>query len=565
MEEIPDNKVREYYESYLVEKKELYQELRDVIIAEKLPLQNPFLTGSFPMMDNIKYDERTATGVLDIRFMPKKAYDTLVVDYIEERYHPLDPATDSVINKKASATQPRLYNIVTNEGVGNVFAMHYNNDMSLVIKIVDLGRIYRDNRGNDVAGDELLTEVYNEIRVGFFLNELRYTYPTVVSNNFMSVVDWFISDYNLYPSVRGVGPFQYIISEKLDKNLETYLYTNRLMETLKCALFQLAHALESAWATHHYLHYDLHVDNVLTKVNSEGSSFHDKNYLYTRVYSGEYYRLPQSGTNNTLIKIIDYGRNRMQIPCGPDEKKEGRNVLEMKDLFEHIDALNDKHNHDCLLVYTSEDFGIGEENNRTWDLRRIVFSLLEVMPVVYWKSLELEDPESFAQLMDQSESIFDMRRMRDLCKANGVNVSSLFVHEKPFTVVSMKDILMSPIRELYYYITYEDERYHAITNHVGKLKRIIDVAKLKFDLTEKDNLVTTRFDLYKRWLHVVKFGLVWSSYQNGHNATTFLSSAFFDSLILENYADDIDHDKDVWAGKRPFNDVLPEGDTYLSK
>ena len=530
----------------LVYKMELYSQLAEVRVAEHFLMENPFFGDSFPAMKNIEYlfVEEKGRLVVDAQQSPeenerlRQEYESLMALYLQQRYRPSDPNQAPLNKPEESATHPRLYNVVTGQEVKNVLDAQYNHDMELVIKVVDLGRIYRYHQHDETLGNDALREVYNEIRVGFFLNELRYAYETVASNNFMVILDWFISEHNLYPQIKGTGPYQYIVSEKLDQNLVDYLLAHPTLETLKALLFQVAHALETAWTTHRYLHYDLHYNNVMLKYNHPQSSFYDRRYFYTRAYDdGKTYALPQTATHNALVKLIDYGRNRMQIPVTPSDEAH-------RNLYEHIDNLNNEHHHDALLVYEDTPYGIGVESNRTWDVRRLLWDLMMHLPVAYWDRLERENAKDYALLLQQCSLALEINEANRLARENRLHTNFLF-DKKDVISFTIEDIVQSPIRELYMRLVYYDKYFLTLEKEWDRIAYIKSQAS---HIERKQSDIIDLFNEFRRWFRLMRGQLVWSARQTTLDATFLLSCGLFDSFIVE----DASAEDGVWVGQRPY-------------
>lgn len=533
--------------------------------------ENPFMALSFPQMMDIKFDQETGIGQLVHRNRKggedvPALYEEQIDRYRSERYRKYgDTNEDPLNNVYGSVTMPRLYNVVTGERIKNSLDARLNNDSELVIKVVDLGDIWYRHRKNIREGNTALRQIYNEIRVGFFLNELRYAYEKIVTRHFMVIVDWFVSDVNLYPSILGNGPYQYIVSEKLDTSLYVYLSEEHTdMMTLKCTLFCITQALEAAWTTHHYIHFDLHAQNIMIKKiggSSPASPFRDKDFLYTRAYSDKMYRLPQSGLHNTMVKILDYGSNYMMIPGIP----EGENKT---DLFAHIKRRStdgsEVHTHSLTMAYRNVDHGIGLSENRTHDMRRILWDLMTKWPVSYWRKLKEEAGGDFALLTQQMSLLIDLNRVLARSKENGLGARALFRANKTGQV-TVEDILLSPIRGLYndFYFGFDAlyvEMYTIGDGNNDELLRLYRQTRANklYGLVDFDE-VERKLEAYHEWHEVIMRQHVWSDWAKlGQNATSFLSSRFFDSLV----SSDVDETRCVWVGERPSSLVIDESVTY---
>lgn len=519
---------------YWVAQKELYE--RGLKALASRHVENPFVLETFPMYKDIEIDEETGVGRL------------IATTGDDELFHYI---TDGgVLNKMASnSTDADIYNVVTGEKIKAYVDAHLEGETILVIKIADLGSTVEEggfvnasNESEEVMANKALMEIYNEIRVGFFLNELRYAYDTVLTRHFMTIVDWFVSDINLYPEKGGVGPYQYIVSERLNASFLDYLTRYPDMATLKCLLFCIAQALEAAWATHRYIHYDLHCDNVMLKESTT-----DKNYVYTRPYSNKTYRLPRQNVHNMVVKILDYGRNRMKIPLAPV----GKDKL---DLYEHIET-NGKHKHDQLVAYTLDTLGVGVGENRTWDLRRLFWDMMITMPTNYWLDLQKNSPYEYTMLL------FHMGVFINITRINTMNWPSKLFRLKNSTVtgpLTMKELLIAPIHYLYrrFKSAYKDAQYTQIKgkeNRHAYIAQEFDAAGYTNNFKDAEKLLS----LYAQWESDTSNALITSSIASDTNATSFLSSVFFNEFVVTITGED-----DIWMGQRPSGKILSANETY---
>lgn len=556
----------EWRNYYLLKKEALYEKLRDTRMGEMLLIEKPFDIDSFPFMNSMAYDEATKKGTL---ILPERdadgdlwSYEDDVIKYLTINYSKGE-AESQPINKLIGVTNPRIFNIVANPHNLETHELAYNNDMPLVMKMVDLGVTRSTYAKNPDNGNFKLNEIYNEIRAGFFLNELRFAYPEVGTVHFMAVIDWFVSNHNYFTNEPGVGPYQYTVSERLHIPLSDYLRKYTSFESLLCALFSIAQALECAWSTNMYIHYDLHSENVMLKVNSAKSDFFGKNYVYTRAYDKRVYRLPATGTNNMLIKIIDFGRNHMHIP----PKLETADVDSLY-LYEHIDTekAHDPHTHSNLIVYNDSSRGLGVPANRTWDLRRLLWDLLTTMSVEYWAALENENPEHFNNLMDQCEKIIDLSKIKSICNAERpkMNIDEIFLSKKERddkVVFGFSHFAKSDIRAFYTHLKYFDAEYHSLNYEFEKKNRAYAVALEKFNFSQSEKEFKILFSKYVRWFSIVETDIIFQPHRTHTNATTFLSSNLFDHFVIKE--DEVDTTTDEWAGKRPYSNVLPLRGFYV--
>ncbi len=122
--------------------------------------------------------------------------------------------------------------------------------------------------------------------------------------------------------------------ERLDETLNDAvdarmprLYTQRLplsLDEMRCILFQLFSALEVAWLTHRFVHGDLHADNVMLKRCGDVSPLYQKNFLYRRYNDPDvWYVLERHLLDNRIVKLIDFGRARINAPLSPQDRPLG--------------------------------------------------------------------------------------------------------------------------------------------------------------------------------------------------------------------------------------------------
>ena len=535
---------------YTVDRKDLYKEVSGDSINQSITAwENPFSIDTFPAMKDLNYSAWFKHGTLFMKRGSREAYDKAIEEHRKKWYLPADDKT--MINKAIkSITVPRLYNVVTGQPIMSNISRNLIKDTRLVVKIVDLGAIYEEYMYDREEGNLQLREIYNEIRVGFFLNELRYAYPVVLTHHFMTVVDWFVSDHNLYheEGVKMRGPFQYIISEKLDSTLYNYLTKHRNMDTLKCVLWGIAQPLEAAWATNEYLHYDLHHNNIMIKEVVDDSPFHNKNYLYTRPYSNETYLLPSKGLHNTIVKLIDFGRNRMQVPMGNNDDD--------KDLFQHIDK-EGKHQHSNLIVYDHPNDGIGFEGNRSWDIRRFMWDLLSQFPVDYWEALKKSSSKDYDNLVTQMDELIGITGL--LLSGTG----------------SIDKILMSKTRQIRITLKYFDPGYMALDKVLKeRIENGLDTeeeenacrryrAQFSKGTEFTDTELEKNFKQYEDWHNLVQKKTIFTNINNDHNATTFLSSPLFEDFRVKT-GTNIGDPENVWLGQRPGR-VLLANEIYFPR
>lgn len=160
----------------------------------------------------------------------------------------------------------------------------------------------------DLAGGPPSDEVLNEIAIGTRLNMLI---EARLLRGFVRMVDWYLCRDNwLNPntgaeeSIATAFTLQEIAQERLvdqfaaaDERMVVALMANLLL------------TLETAQSLVGYVHNDLHLDNVhVVRFPKDGS---DKVLLFQRPNGSQIY-LSKDELNQREVKLIDYGRNRMQ-------------------------------------------------------------------------------------------------------------------------------------------------------------------------------------------------------------------------------------------------------------
>lgn len=249
----------------------------------------------------------------------------------------------------------------------------YGSD-DLVMKVTPLF-----NAGGIVSRMEL-DQVYNEIKAAYFLNELVYGYQHVLSIHFMCIVDWFQTTrkHLELPKNPLTDPLlhQIVIAERAHKHLNEFLLMHNTLDTLRVTLFQILHALETAWHTNHFTHNDMHMGNVMMRdVSHDGSPFRDRRFIYKRLDRDRWYVLDNQYLHNHIVKLIDFGQSRLYVP------KSARHV-----------AIT-KHVHSDLIGLDMPAIGLPlGEANRQIDMRSLFMTLL-MMPDEYWDRLGKEESE----------------------------------------------------------------------------------------------------------------------------------------------------------------------------
>jgi hypothetical protein len=306
----------------------------------------------------------------------------------------------AVLNKipqeQQTSTKPDLYNLLS---VSHYFRHILAERDDLFLKVVPISGIH----------PEALREVYNEIIAGYFLQELVYAYSQVLSLHFMNIIDWFPAVRTAIVPEEGPNQFyhQVIVSERLDHSLGDYLEKNPSIGVLRATLFQLYHALETAWHTNQYTHNDLHLKNVMVQVVPAESPLFAKDFLYRRLSSPLWFRVPKEDLHNHLVKLIDFGRNRLLVASEPN----------------HIQVHNDsRHVHDRLLCLRGYEY-VGypcDEPNRQIDLLVTLLNILH-LPRAYWEAQGREASQPFFTMC---ETLIDFFELNDLVRARAADSSA---------------------------------------------------------------------------------------------------------------------------------------------
>lgn len=266
----------------------------------------------------------------------------------------------------------------------------------LVMKVIPLF-----NKDGMLPSDEL-AQIYNEIKAAYFLNELLYGYSNVLSIHFMSIVDWFQASRTQIGLLKGVGKtdnllHQVVIAERAHSHLNDYLLAYNTLPALRAVLFQILHALETAWHTNQFTHNDMHMGNVMLRdVSHEESPFRDKNFIYKRLGRPLWYTLDKEHLHNHIVKLIDFGRSRLYVPTRES----------------HI---NIRHNHTNLIGVDYSRIGQPlKEANRQIDLRSLFLTLL-LLPERYWTGLGVEEANEVFQFIEDDVLDFaEINRLIDV-------------------------------------------------------------------------------------------------------------------------------------------------------
>jgi hypothetical protein len=375
--------------------------------------QNPFQLNEWPKSNSLEFDESE-----NYKYTTKNQIN--FKRYFDEKYNIILPNnTTSQIQLQQrplnTSTRPFLYEIEPKNSfkdiiLHNHIAMMIGGGINqrLIMKLVPL----YDKHCN-ILHENFTDEIFNEIIVGYFLNRLVYCYVNVLSIHFRTLIDWFIvRKESIIP--HGVDDFdntqqqyyngsysnqftytkhdhskkfhQAIIMEKTDITVYDYLlktvFSVSPLKVLKAIIFEVFHSMEIAWYTNEYIHHDLHLRNVmLTNISQRKNVFKDKDFLYKRALGNNdcWYQIDNESIQDHIVKIIDYGRNRMMVPSSIDNNKKHDFLIEM-------------------VCYDHQGYSTGTQYiNRQLDVYTFLLSILN-LPKEYWERKILdEEYEPFFQ------------------------------------------------------------------------------------------------------------------------------------------------------------------------
>lgn len=290
-----------------------------------------------------------------------------------------------------SITMPTLYLVEPTNKSQFRDVLYGAND--LVMKVIPLV-----NR-NGILPDDELEQIYNEIKASFFLNELLYGYENVLSIHFMCIVDWFQASRRQLqlPKNERTDPLlhQIVIAERAHRHLDDFLFMYNSLETLRTVLFQILHALETAWYTHQYTHNDLHMGNVMLRaVAHEESPFRDKNFVYKRLGRQLWYVLEKEHLHNHIVKLIDFGRSRLYAPGEANHTADAR------------------HTHSQLIGPDMPEIGLPRHDaNRQIDVRSLFLTLI-MLSDDYWRRMGEADANTVFDFVERD--VLDFKHINRL-------------------------------------------------------------------------------------------------------------------------------------------------------
>lgn len=267
------------------------------------------------------------------------------------------------------------------------------------------------NQKGQLIGDLDIQQIYNEIRIAYALNELLYNYSSVLSVHFMVMVDWFQTSRAMMglfanpkrPTVVDNFFNQMTIVEYGHASLLDFLYENQTFGELRAVVFQVLHALETAWHTNEFIHGDLHVGNIqMKRTDYEESPFRGMNLLYKRRdVLDDWYVLRKEDLGAHIVKIIDFGFSRIFAPTHENHR------------LTSLDPVYPPHLHDKFVGLTWPENEMDPANPNRYTDVRMFFLTLFVLPKSYWDNLATVDRESFYTLASQVLDFDAMNRAID--------------------------------------------------------------------------------------------------------------------------------------------------------
>lgn len=266
---------------------------------------------------------------------------------------------------------------------------------NVAMKFTRIAQSKDENACTETTTSTDLQEANLEASIGYFLTDLRIGYPRILSRNFAAVLGWFnvpvpgkINDTATYfaeiknelsgskktPPAEDPTAIRVLLQERAEYILLPWIQKHPTVYAIRSILWQVLHALETAWCTHNFLHLDLHVGNVMLQESTSDSDGANKPWAFTRAtYETGKWVIPTEDHHNGLVKLIDFGRSRMIVPESENEwlsdKTESRT-----------------HSHTKLLEGPSLE--VQDTKTRTIDMRQLTISLIRHLPIETWEDLE---------------------------------------------------------------------------------------------------------------------------------------------------------------------------------
>jgi hypothetical protein len=289
-----------------------------------------------------------------------------------------------------------------------------------------------------------------EILIGCALNELRYGYSHVLSVHFVTTLDWglfvthsgqterlsiVVDEYEQPEALKQWPPLsrirkpqdslqlaqQLIISERLDETLFDAILAHRVtLPHLRAILWQIFHALETAWYTNRFLHHDMHLGNVMLQHTDLGfSSLRDRALLYRRRGDAMWWRVPRDALQHRVVKLIDFDVARAHVPSRREHLKDGQH-----EHWQPVEATGKAPETRLFLG----------EPQRNIDPASLLSHLLTLKPYMTW--------------LDATSDPRDLQSFYSLCEAaldiETINKRLASDVKQPVTVRSLRDTVPYP-------------------------------------------------------------------------------------------------------------------------
>jgi hypothetical protein len=312
-----------------------------------------------PFYNQDPHRESTKWPSLNILFLDQKRnYDSKKEIYIRDMFNQrYDLFTKHARQMLNTCTQPYLYNIRPSESYKSAIldSNALLGSMSIIMKLTPL----YDWAHKSMIRPSILQEIYNEIIIAYFLNDLLHGHNHVQSIHFTTLIDWFIVKKSTITTevITDKTYHQAVILERADISLNDYLLTYKSANVMKAVLFQLFHSLEVAWQSSEFIHHEPHLSNIMLKVIENNSPLKGKHFIYKR--GSSWCKIEKKHLNNHYVKIIDYGRSRMRL------KDDNDRLIEASD-YSHLG-----YSHGSLV-------------NRHVDVYAVIFGILCLNQEKFW-------------------------------------------------------------------------------------------------------------------------------------------------------------------------------------
>jgi hypothetical protein len=288
------------------------------------------------IQDPYDYDDDKLTWP-NLKFLEKAKMldiDEEMVDFSKELQSEFHKRFEKpvLLTTTQSVTQPYIFHLRNKETYNlsdNSLSVLYNRN-DLVMKITPLFTKYYSKMVDETLVYDFdqhnLDEIFNDITICYFLNELLYGYKHVLCVHFVLMIDWFpmirtglVVDADiLKPKESRRLTHQVTIMEKADIPLETFITHAPSLAKIRMVLFQTFNALEVAYYTNRFHHNDLHYGNVMIQ-NIIDTSLSNHSFLYKRYKTMEptsavWYKIPKDEIGNYMVKLIDFGKSSLNAP-----------------------------------------------------------------------------------------------------------------------------------------------------------------------------------------------------------------------------------------------------------